>query len=236
MAPLPGRRPPPAPAKQYAWSYSKLKNFDSCPKRHYEIDIAKNYVEKQEVGGPLDWGNRVHDALAKACMGKQELPTEMEHFQKWVDAIRRGPGELLVEQKFAIDKNFMPVGYFDRTVWYRGIGDVVRIWGPVALVVDWKTGKVLEDSVQLMLMAQCIFSKYPTVKKVRSEFIWLKEDCTSPEVFDRAEVADAWVDLMPRVLELERAHATQNYPPKPNYLCKSWCPVTGCTFHGKGGR
>jgi hypothetical protein len=106
----------------------------------------------------------------------------------------------------------------------------------VALVVDWKTGKVLEDPVQLMLMAQCLFSYYPELTHVRSSYIWLKEDCETPEVFTREEVASQWVDLLPRVTAMENAAKAQDYPPKPGFLCKKYCPVTSCPHHGKGNR
>lgn len=225
----------PRPRKKYAWSYSKLKNFETCPKRHYEIDIAKTFQEDADSPA-LKWGNEAHKALADACAGKAPLPTEFMAYQHWVDRVRTGPGELLVEQKFAINRNFEKRGYFDSDVWYRGIGDVLRIDRDIALVLDWKTGKILEDSVQLMLMAQCVFSHYPAVTHVRSEFVWLKDDCTSPEVFTRQEVADQWIGLIERVNALEEADRTQNYPPKPGRLCKRWCPVVSCPFHGKGTR
>jgi hypothetical protein len=226
----------PQPAKEWSWSYSKLKNFDVCPKRHYEIDLAKTYAEENVPGGPLDWGNAVHAALAKAISGAAPLPADMATFQTWVDRVKAGPGQLFVEQKYAITRDFQATTYFARNVWYRGIGDVVRIWDDVALILDWKTGKILEDSVQLMLMAQCLFSHFPNVKKVRSEFVWLKEECTTPEVFDRQEVADQWVSLLPRVTALETATKAQAFPPKPSGLCKRHCVVQSCPFHGKGPR
>lgn len=226
----------PRPAKEWAWSYSKLKNYETCPKRHYEIDILKSVAEVQEPGGPLDWGNKAHDALAKACAGVALLPEPFMEYQAWVDRVRAGPGELLVEQKYAITRQFGQTKYFAKDVWYRGIGDIVRLYKDVALILDWKTGKILEDPVQLMLMAQCIFSHYPQVERVRSEYVWLKDDCTTPEVFDRKEVADQWIALLPRVRALEAASKTQTFPPKPSGLCKKHCVVTSCPFHGKGAR
>lgn len=231
MAKIEGHQP--RVAKEWAWSYSKLKNYETCPKRHYEIDVVKNYVDG---GEGLAWGNEVHDRIAKACTGAQPLPDTMKEYQRWVDLVREGPGQLFVEQKYAITRDFRATTYFARDCWYRGIGDVVRIAGPVALILDWKTGKVIEDSVQLMLMAQCLFSHFPTVKRVRSEFIWLKEDCSTPEVFTREEIAEAWRDLLPRVNKLEAASKTMTYEPKPSGLCKKFCPVASCPFYGKGGR
>ena len=42
----------PREAKAYSWSYTKLKNWRTCGRRYMEIDILKNYQEKQEPGGP----------------------------------------------------------------------------------------------------------------------------------------------------------------------------------------
>lgn len=221
--------------KPFAWSYSKLKNYETCGFRHQQIDILKNFIEKMEEGGALDWGNKVHKALAEALKNGVALPADMTLYQKWVDRLKHGPGELLVEQKYAITKDFAKCSWFSDMAWYRGIGDVVRIDGPVALVVDWKTGKILVDSVQLMLMAQCIFAHYPHVRKVRSEFIWLKDDANTPEVYDRRDMADSWIGLLDRVRTLEDAYNTGTYLPKPGRLCRNWCPVKSCQYHGKGG-
>ncbi len=230
--PTPGTRP--AGGKEWSWSYSKLKNFEVCPKRMYEVDIAKTYADSG--GEALTWGNAVHDALAKALKNNTPLPDEMKEYQYWVDRVRRGTRQLQVEQKYAITRQFQKTEYFAKNVWYRGIGDVIRLNDDVALIVDWKTGKVLEDSVQLMLMAQCLFSHFPQLKFVRSSFVWLKEDCETPELFSRQEVADQWVGLLDRVNGMEQAAKDMNYPPKPGRLCRSYCPVTSCPFHGKGAR
>lgn len=228
--------PKPVRTKEWSWSYSKLKNFEVCPKRMYEIDVARNYIEPEDPDGPLAWGNRVHKALAQALTGAAPLPSEMEQYKGWVDRVLRGSGQLFVEQKYAINRQFQKTAYFADDVWYRGVGDVVRINGTIALVLDWKTGKILEDSVQLMLMAQCLFSHFPDLTHVRSEFVWLKEECTSPELFSRQEVAEQWMGLLDRVNALETAAKTMTYPPKPGFLCKKFCAVTSCPFHGKGAR
>jgi len=232
--------------KEWSWSYSKLKNYEVCPRKHYEVDLAKTYVETQDddPDSALNYGNRVHAALAAALKGTAKLPIEFSHYQKWVDLVLSGPGELFVEQKYAINRNFEATKYFANDVWVRMIGDVVRIDKPftdrhgkryrLALVLDWKTGKILEDSVQLMLMAQALFSHFPDLTHVRSEFVWLKDECTTPELFTREEVASAWTGLLARVHSLENAHSTQNYPAKPGRLCKKYCPVASCPYFRKG--
>jgi RecB family exonuclease len=221
--------------KPFSWSYSRLKNFESCPKKHYEVDIARNV--KEEESEALATGNEAHAALAARVSKGTPLPAAFANYEPWAARVAHGgPGiTLLVEQKLSITKNFAACGYFDKSCWFRGVGDVIKIAGRVALVVDWKTGKIVEDSVQLALMAQCIFSAYPNVERVQAEFIWLREDANTSQVFKRSDLAELWASLWPRIEQLEHAHKTTTYPAKPSGLCRKYCPVRECVYYGKGG-
>lgn len=227
--------------KPFAWSYSRLKNFESCPKRSWHIDVLpKGHAQKvvEPEGEQLLWGNAVHKAFANRLSASTPFPKGMERYETWASKILAGYGEnpavrILVEQQLAISKDFGPVPWFDSAAWFRGIGDVIKIVRRVALVVDWKTGKIIEDSQQLALMAACVFAHHPEVQKVRSEFAWLKEDATTRADFDRNEMADMWRHLWPRIEALKDAYENTNYPPKPGALCKRWCPVTQCPHNGE---
>lgn len=220
-------------AKEWSWSFSKKKNYDTCPKRHYEIDILKNFTESSEA---LTQGNEVHNGLAKACAGEIVLPEPMKYLQKWVDLVRAAPGVLKVEEKYAITRDFQKTAYFAPNVWYRGICDVLKLHGTTASALDWKTGAVKHNSVQLMLMATCIFIHYPQIDTVKTRFVWLGEDCTTPEVWHKATVMREWTSLIPEVNAMEAASKSLTYPPKPSGLCRKHCPVNSCPFWGKGQR
>lgn len=221
-----GRKP-----KPFAWSYSKLKNYETCPKRSWHIDHAKDI--KEEESEQLLYGNTLHKVLAEAISGKAPLPGHFKHLQPWVDKITAsGNGTILVEQQLAITKDFGPTDWFGKDAWYRGIADVIKIVGPVAAVLDWKTGKILEDGVQLALMAACVFAHHPEIQKIRTEFIWLKEDAVTRADFSRDDMAKVWAGVLPRVQSLEDAIKGANFPPKPGYLCRKWCPITHCPHNG----
>jgi hypothetical protein len=194
--------------------------------------VARDIVEEESDN--IKWGQAVHKAMALRLSKGVPLPKGMEAYEHWCARILAIPAdELMVEQKMAIDKSFGVCDWRSDFAWYRGIGDVVKLVKAVALVVDWKTGKIVEDSCQLALMASCVFARYPTVRKIRSEFIWLKEDATTSQVFDRTEMPAFWTSLLPRVRLLQHAAETQSYPAKPGYLCRNWCPVTSCPHHGE---
>lgn len=220
--------------KPFTWSYSKLKNFETCPKRYYAIDVEKKYKENDEAGH-LGYGNLVHEGLANAINHEHTpLPDTLKKLQPWVDKVLGGSkGTILVEQQMAITKDFKKTGWFDEDVWYRGVGDVVKLVGPVALVIDWKTGKILEDGIQLALMAQCVFAHHPQIHKIRTRFVWLKEDATTDADFTREDMVGVWAGLLPRVTTLRTAHEQMNFPPKTNGLCKRFCIVESCPYRGE---
>lgn len=238
------------PSKGFSWSYSKFKNYFTCAKRHYEVDLQRNFVDDSEQ---LRWGNEVHGSLATAVSSGAPLPSSMP-YQRWADEMRTGvfrpevvatapwlrhlqaPGsEVQVEKKYAITKNFTPTAWFGGDAWYRGICDVARFdpTKTVALARDYKTGKVDHDSRQLMLMAQCLFCHFPSLQRIRTEFVWLKEDCITPETFNRNTIMQEWPPILEGVKQMEHAANTLTYPPMPGRLCARYCPVVSCPFHGK---
>jgi len=214
-----------------AWSYSKLKGYETCPRRYHEVTILKNFVEDTEA--PTE-GRGVHNALAHSIQTGNNLPEPMVEYQRYVYVVRAGPGDIFVEQQYAVTKEFKPTKWFAKDVWFRTIVDALRIDGPVAHAVDWKTGKMRNvDVVQLMLVATAVFAHFPDVRKCRTDFVWLKEDTTTTEDYDRRQMMDPWVELMPRVDTFVKATEEKNFPPKPGFLCKNWCPVSSCQYHGK---
>ena len=222
-----------AAEKSWNWAYSKLKNFEVCPKRHLHVDLLKD--AKEEESDTLIYGNQVHKILADYISKGTPIPDmHKDDLQYYGDMGRRIKGIVKVEQKYAITEDFGPTGYFSNNVWHRGVGDVVGINGPVAIALDWKTGKILNDSVQLTLMAACIFAHHPEVMAIRTEFVWLKHNCSSRINVHRSDMPKFWAGVLPRVQLMRHAAETNNYPPKPGGLCRNYCPVKQCPHHGVG--
>lgn len=224
--------------KGFSWSYSKYKNYHTCPKRHYEVDIQRNYTESSEA---LDWGGEVHTAMAGACrtdLPRIPLKDTMKEYQKWVDRYAHpdAVGDVHVEQKYAMTKDFQPISWRSNNAWFRTVVDFLRVREPVAIMVDWKTGAMKHDSRQLMLSSQVIFAHFPGVRRIHTNFVWFKDDCSTPEDFSRNTIAQEWPPVLAGVKDMEKAAQSMTYPPKPGGLCRQWCPVTSCPFHGKSFR
>ena len=219
-------------AKQFTASFSKLKNFEQCAFRHQQVDLLKKYVEKSDQ---LEWGERVHKAFENAFLRNQPLPENMAPWQKWVTLAKHLPGEHLVEEKWALTRDLQPTEYFGPRCWWRGRGDFVALQEKTAAILDWKTGGMKHDSVQLLFSAACLFAYHRSLEKIRTTFVWLPDDETSGEWYTRKEVADQLKNgILERVAEMERAALNNIYPKRPSGLCIQYCPVDVCEFHKKG--
>lgn len=217
--------------KAWAWSYSKLKNHATCPKRYYLIDVMKKYKEPE--GDALLWGNRVHKAFQLRIEKGTPFPDDMpESYERMAQRLLKVPGKVMVEQQLAIRQDLSACEWFANDTWFRSIADFLAINGPVALAIDYKTGKIVEDSEQLALMAETIFSHYPEVEAVRTEFWWLADEAATMEVFYRKDRKKTWERVMPRVNELKQAHDETNFPPKQSGLCRRYCVVSECPHNG----
>lgn len=222
-----------AKGKPFAWSYSKIKNYRACPKKHFHVDVAKDY--KEDESEILTWGNEVHAALAKRLKDKTGLPATMVQWEKLAAGIEKMPGTLYVEQKYGLKADYTGCEFFGDGVWYRGIADVVAINDVRGMAVDWKLGKIIEDSMQLALMAACLFGHFPQLQQVDTVFFWLKDDAVTHQVFTRPDMISVWGAILPEVAQLQEAYRTMTFPPKPGGLCRKWCPVRSCPYNGVGG-
>lgn len=223
--------------KPFAWSYSKLKNFEACPKRHWHVDLAKDW--KEPYSEELKHGDTIHKLLEQRVGYGTALPPLHSELEQWAKRVLDAPGTVLVEQQLAITSDFRPTAWFaseaarDAQPWFRAKIDVVKLHGPVALVIDWKTGKVKEDVTQLLLNAAAVMYHHPEVLVVRSYFFWLAEDAESEVTMHRDQLPELWSSLWPRIEALRLAHETTDYPAFPNRLCAQWCPVKSCPHNGQ---
>lgn len=221
-------------AKSFAWSYSVLDSFETCPRRHYLTKVSKEVVEPQSEA--MEWGNRVHKALEMRVKINQPLPTGMEQWEPIAASLINSAkgGDIEAEQKLACTVDYQPTTYFAKNCWVRGITDVTVTKGDKALIADYKTGNPNPESAQLRLTAAMTMSHKPWVKTVHNSFIWLKTGEVSKETFTRDQLPELWGGFLPRVQRLQIALEENKFPPKPSGLCRKWCPVpqSKCEYRG----
>lgn len=216
--------------KAFAWSYSALTNFESCPKKHWHLRVQKDYREEENEN--IKYGHYVHKALENFCLKGTPLPIDLAHLEKHVAKYRDIPLEKMAEQKLAINADYEPTGWFDPDVYCRAVLDLVVFGETHAVIVDWKTGKEVDDNIQLQLMAALLFLYKPQLETIDAAFFYTKTKRSVPSSISRDEIPAIWSAIIPRVRRLEEAILRTDFPPKPSGLCKRHCPITGCPYHG----
>ena len=228
--------------KKFSWSYSKLKNYETCPRRYQAIDVDKTIEQGRTA--ELDRGDDLHEAMQKRVQGSTALPPQFIYMEGWAEKLTRTlhPFQIIqCEMKLSTDKNGKPTGYFDKSTWYRAKIDYFRLvptkveGNDYGHVVDYKTGKPprVWDGTQLMLNAWTIFNHYKTVTKCRVDYLWTEYNDTTHETYAREQMPTEMANLLPRVTAMEEAHKTGVFPPTPCGLCFEYCDVVTCEFHGK---
>ena len=202
-----------------AWSYSRLKSFEDCPKKFYHLNIARDV--KEQPSEAMTAGANDHKHLESRIREGKPLPSHlasMEPVCAAFGAARERGMELLTEQQWAFTRDFQPTDWFSKSVWVRVILDVAAVSKKNALVADWKTGRRDPDWEQLKLFAAALFLQYP-VEKVTAQFIWTKNGEVDSEVFHRDDAPAIWEHFIERAARLQHAADTNTWPAQPNRWC-----------------
>ncbi len=224
------------PQKPFAWSYSSLTGFETCPYRHYRTKVLKDVSDPP--GEAAMWGQRVHKALELRVGSGTPLPESLVNYEPYAAKFASAPGQVLVEHQITLNKSLRPTTWFGKDAWCRGVIDVAVVKDGKAVVADYKTGKRKPDNDQLNLFAALGFIQFPEVQRIDTMFIWLKDKKVDTTSFTRANVLDIWSSFLPRVKRMEKAYTggEDAHQKKPSGLCRSWCPVKDCEYNGAKGR
>jgi hypothetical protein len=212
---------------RYPHSYSSLKAMFDCPKKYYELRIARSYKEPQNDAAAF--GDYVHAELEKAIKNGTKLPPDLVQYQKEVDAVLHAGGDHQCEIPLGITMQGAPCEYADKECVLRGRFDYVVIRGHIAVILDWKTGKAKSpDLEQLELGALLLMAKHPEITEVHGSLAFIVAKTLIRHVYYRMNLSTIWSKW---VGKLERAYEIQDkglWVPKPSGLCKGWCVVENC--------
>jgi len=212
------------------WSYSSLKTFEQCPKKYYHLRVVKDV--KDEGSEATQYGQELHKAAEDYLKDNTPIPPKFAYIQQVVDAIKEIPGEKHCELKLGVkrtDTGYEPCGFFDKDVWWRGIGDVVVVQDDVAFSLDYKTSKNAKyaDMKQLDILAAALFTHFPQIKKVKSALAFV----VSNEFIHKEHFADMrdsyFATFEPELDRLAAAEESGVWNTNTGPLCK-FCPVHHC--------
>lgn len=217
-------------------SYSSIKDFEGCPKRYHEVRILKRFKSKDTDA--TRYGTAVHLAFEERVRDKKTLPPEFDRFEAYVkpivDLSERADSELFCEYRMAINEMFVPVEFFDKSVWFRGIPDVLLVNRKtgVARVIDYKTGKSsrFADTTQLELLAGMTFAHFPEIHTVRGLLLFVVAGDAVPAEFTRDQYGTIMSKWAGKAAQIEAAVELGVWNPRPSALCR-FCPVSDCPNH-----
>jgi hypothetical protein len=168
------------------------------------------------------------------------MPANMVQYNAYLEQFKPTEDEvLLVEQKYALNKDLKPCDFFAKDCFGRGIIDVLRLnYGQrLAKVDDHKTGKNRKkDMQQLIIFALMTFYHHPEIDTCDCTFHWLQLGATDSETFYRHQIPALWETLLPKLDRYMRAFHLGVFPAKPSGLCKNHCAVKTCEYWGSGRR
>jgi hypothetical protein len=220
-------------AKKFAWSYSALTGFETCPKQYRELKVTKSIREAPSAA--MQAGSHAHKRMEERIRDKTELPENMRYMEKMCVAFDNAAtigADVLVEERACLNEDLAPTEFFARDAWLRGVFDVVVLRGRHASIYDWKTGKRKVDNDQLKLFAALAFELYE-VDKIDTYFVWMKEKRVDKKTFIASDAPAIWQDFLPRVNHMADSYNKDKFPARPSGLCNGWCPVITCEHNSK---
>jgi hypothetical protein len=215
-----------------AWSYSKIKSFETCPKQFYHTNVLKEFPF-QDTTATL-YGKEFHTACEEYIRDGKPLPPQFSFMEETMQRLAAMPGEKHCELKMGLTADLEPCDFFAKDVWFRGIADLIVIDGETARYVDYKTGKSSKyaDTGQLQLMALAVFKHFPQVKKVKGALLFTIANDMVKQDYSVTDEGVLWKPWVQKYAALEKAFETGVWNPRPSGLCKKYCPVTECPHNG----
>ena len=218
------------------WSYSSLKLFEQCPRRYQAEKVTKEVPFTQNEAAL--YGEQLHKAAEEYIRDGKPIDPRFDFIQPYLDKLNAIEGVKFCELKLGVkrsDGRLVACDFFDPEVWFRGVADLVIIDGDRAWVVDFKSGKSAKyaDTRQLALMAAALFLKYPEVKKIKTSLLFVVSKEFIKEDFEKEYGLSVFSELNGLLTARDAAYASDVWIPRPNGLCRKWCPVKTCPHCGE---
>jgi hypothetical protein len=190
--------------------------------------VSKQF--KQQPNQAAIDGDETHQAFARRVKSGTPLPLYLRGYEDVLKKFADAPGEKVAEQKLCFNARFELVDWYAQDAYLRVISDLTILNGNYGVTIDYKTGKPYSDFTQLELTAASIMVAAPEIDQINMGYLWTKTKKLDTKLLPRSKTPDVWASLMPRVQAYQNAHAANDFPPKPNFLCEKYCPVTTCQF------
>lgn len=209
------------------FSYSFIDQFENCPKAAHDRYVLRTKRGEKESAIP---GIEEHEAIAKRISHKIPLPEAYTRAENLVQPLE-ARGQLEAEVKLGVTREMEACDFFAGIVFLRGVIDVLMRRNGTAFIGDWKTGKVYEKELQLLIFALLVFENFENIDAIAAVNLWLKTGRPgAAQQFIRADLPQMRAEVYGHIRRLEEADEKDDWPEKPGPLC-AWCQVVECKFN-----
>lgn len=213
-----------------SWSTSTIQLFHNCPHWYYREKVKKD-IKPDFSSEAAEHGKYLHKRMEERLRDGRPLPDDLleqyPSLERHCEELLGLGGDLLVEHQMAINRALQPTEWFARDAWGRAAADVLIMAGDEITVVDWKTGKVKEPTLQSHILAFITMCHFPA-HRVHTKFIYVKSDAVRGETYDtQKDFAFLAQYIADQMSDLAKAYEHDAWPHNPTGLC-GWCPVHDC--------
>ena len=204
------------------WNHTMLSDLGNCMWKGYRARIKKD-LPKEEKTPEQNLGIHVHKAFETA-INQRSVDTLPEQFRPLAaPMVAQGA---LAEVKMGCNEDGSGAEFFGNP-WGRGVADVLILdrRQSLAVLFDWKTGKVREDDRELRAQSYLVKANYD-VQHVRGAYVWLVENRLGT-MYDLSDTTRWENGTRALLAKAQEASESGHWPKNPNPLC-GWCPVKDC--------
>ena len=217
-------------------SPSSIGAFATCPTQ-YEAKYVTKVIKFLQTEATL-YGTRLHEAIEYRIKSDAVLPNEFTWLEPMCASVTAMRGDKYTELPVAVDESGAEVDYYSPDAWVRCIIDLA-VHDPERkrlTIIDWKTGKPKQDKTQLHINLLCAVAHYPGVETISVAFVYTKTGLIDKTTYTCKDIPDILTDVQHQTSAVLAAHDAGVFMPTPNGLCRAWCPVITCKYHGVGKR
>lgn len=220
-------------------SFTKIQLYTQCPKQYLHKYIYKD-TPKPPPSVHLEHGKRVDTDIENALKGLP-LPDDLAYLEPLLARFKATHYEVFPQRNIGLDGCLRPCDYFDNDqVKWRLKLDLVglRKTGKNthgASVIDWKTGKIRQDSGQLGLYGAGVFCEWPFVAEVSTAYFFVDhKKASKTNTYKLHHFKQLWGYYQEQADTVEEAYRVGDWPAKESGLCRFCeCTPQQCSVRGK---
>ena len=228
--------------KKPSYSFSRLELYDNCPwayKLVYLDCIPRQESEALVIGKTMH--KLVADYLVRLIRHNQQTDWEWAEKAMPVNVPEdvaymwprfynnfvmppniQGP---VVEQQLAFNHRWQLVEWFAADAWFRMVMDWCFLQDDLAVVVDWKTNRIMPETVekdlQLQIYGWGVRHLFPQSEEVLLRLHFLRYGAEREIILTPDDLKGVLEAVQERIATIEM---DKHYDPKPGSFC-SWCGV-----------